>query len=113
MFMRDWELSQISAARAAPLEPSVDGGRAGDLSATQADAFSRVNEALRSIGRTNQVIVTTLIVGRLNLDDIGIRMRSLGFRWPHKRYAGPRVCEALHELADHYGIVTKARRGVS
>ena len=107
--LRDWELSQISAARAAPLEPSVDGGRSGDLSATQADALSRVNDAMAELGRANRMIVTTLVVGRANLDDLGARMRAWGYNWPRKRYAAPRVCEALHELALHYGLATKAR----
>jgi len=109
-FLRDWELSQISGARAAPLEPSVDGGRAGDLSSTQADALGRVNKAMAGLGRANRMIVITLVVGRVNLDDLGVRMRALSYNWPRKRYAGPRVCEALHELAEHYGLTTKGRR---
>jgi Domain of unknown function (DUF6456) len=106
-FLRDWEISQIRPARAAPLEPSVDGGRFGDLSGAQADAMSRVNSAMGDLGRANRMIVTTLVVGRENLDQVGTRMRVLGYRWPAKRYAGPRVCEALHELAVHYGLATK------
>lgn len=109
-FLRDWELSQVSPARASTFEPGVDGGRAGDLTATQADALTRVNRALQDLGRNDRLIVTMLIVGRKNLDEIGASMRGMGLKWPQKRYAGPRLCEALHELALHYGLVTKARR---
>lgn len=106
-FLRDWELSQIAGAKAAPLEPSVDGGRAGGLSDTQADAYHRVGRALTEIGRINKVIVLELVIGRKTLDQLAIVMRASGLRWPQKRYAGPRLCEALHVLAEHYGLATR------
>ena len=109
-FLRDWELSEIGSARAASLEPRIDGSRCGDLSAAQADAMSRVNAATESLGRTGALIVTSLVVGRQNLDQIGASVRAHGRDWPPKRYGGPRICEALHDLAEHYGLITRAQR---
>lgn len=109
-FLRDWELASISSARAAPLEPSVDGGRAGDLSAAQADAIDRVNKAMATVGGVNRQIIMSVVIGRMDLERLGEKMRSMGFRWPAKRYGGPRLCEALHELAECYGMATRQAR---
>lgn len=104
-----WERSQISADRAAKMEPSVDGGRPTDLTLSQADAIGRVRHTFESLSDVDRLIVTLLVLERKNLEEIGALMRARGHRWPPKRYGGPRVCEALHSLAVHYGLVTARR----
>ena len=108
-FLRDFELSQIGAARAVSFEMRVDGANGGGLSATQADAMTRVGGAISHLSRLNKVIIVALIVHRQNLGSIRDRMRELGLDWPPKHYAGPRLCEALDELAAHYGLMTRVR----
>lgn len=96
-------MATIGQARAGSFEPRVDGSRRGDVTDAQASALSKVNHAMAAIGGANRQIIMALVVARMDLETVGDRMRSLGFKWPHKRYGGPRVCEALQALSDHYG----------
>lgn len=105
--LRDWQRAQISPSRASSFEPAVDGGRSGDMTESQAHAFGQVKSAMESLGKVNRVIVMQIVVGRKNLEELGHTMRAMGHKWPPKRYAGPRLCEALHELAEHYGLATR------
>lgn len=107
--LTDWERSTISASRASNLTPSVDGGRPTDATDAQLDAMRRFGDARNALSDFDRLIVTLVVLERKNLDELGAFMRSQGVRWPAKRYGGPRVCEALHALAEHYGLVTGRR----
>ncbi|MBP6010620.1 MAG: hypothetical protein KBA31_00185 [Alphaproteobacteria bacterium] len=106
-FMGDWQLAQVGSPRSMPLEARVDGARGGDLTESQADAIGRLKRTLNYLGPVDKLIVTALVVDRANLTTIGALMYERGFRWPEKRYAGPRLCEALDVLAQCYGLATR------
>lgn len=105
-FMFDWQRAQVGSARSMSLDARVDGARGGDLTEAQADAIARLKRALNYLGPVDRLIVNALIVDRANLQAIGAMMYERGFRWPEKRYAGPRVSEALDVLAQCYGLAT-------
>lgn len=110
-FMRDWQGARIGAEKTSFNIVRVDNSSNGGIEDGQADAMERVSEALNALGPVDQHIVHRVLIMRYNLDQLGAHMRALGRRWPRKRYGGTRVSEALHELAEHYGLTTsKSRR---
>lgn len=104
--LRDYERSQIGPSRASSFEPSVDNSRAGDMTESQAVAMGRVKSALNHLSTIDRAVVWQIVILRRTLDELGALMRAMGHKWPQKRYSGPRVCEALHNLAVHYGLAT-------
>lgn len=110
-FLLDFELSSIGSARAASLEPRVDGSRGGGLTAAQVDAVGRLNGAMRHLSRADRAIIDALVIRRENLAGITRLMNAAGWRWPPQRYAAVRVGEALDQLAEHYGLRTPTAPG--
>ena len=100
-FRADWEIAQISAARALDME-RVAGGSYRGIGDVQADAIDRVRRALKALGAVGATLVVNVCGDGRSVAEME---RLLG--WP-QRYGMQRFREALNDLAEHYGMKTRS-----
>lgn len=98
-FRGDYQKSQIGPCGAVEIKERVDGGGVTmGLPAYRLDALHRVKRALDACNTVSRLFILDICVDDLNLEQIG---RKRGFT---RHYTGPRMKEALTELAEHYGL---------
>lgn len=98
-FMSDYQKSQVGPCGAVEVKERVQGGGVTmGLPAYRLDALHRVKSALEACNVVSRLFMLDICVDDLNLEQIA---RKRGFT---RHYTGPRLREALTELAEHYGL---------
>lgn len=92
----DVELAQTTV-RAASLGGRVSGG-GGGISDARLDAISRTTRCMKALSKVSAILVRAAVLDCTSLSDIGAR-----HGWS-KNYTGPRLAEALDEVADFYRL---------
>lgn len=106
MLLSDWQIAG-GDMRAQSLEPSVDAGTPASTKADdQCDALARIGNALKQMGNVDRAICMLVVIQRMNLESLTVHMIRQGHTW-NDRVAAPRLREALHALAEAYGLVTR------
>ena len=99
-FMSDYQSSQVGPCGAVEVKERVQGGGGVTMGmpAYRLDALHRVKSALDSVNAVSRLFILDVCVDDRNLEQIALKR---GFS---RHYAGPRLREALTELAEHYGL---------
>ena len=98
-FMADYQKSQVGPCGAVEVKERVQGGGVTmGMPAYRLDALHRVKRALDACNTVSRLFILDICVDDMNLEQIARK------RVYSRHYVGPRMKEALTELAEHYGL---------